>query len=146
VSLKIWVFLDVTWCCLWVSSSGCPEGSLPLSSVSSSSRRLGYLDCCNLKMESVWPYVMSGTTHTTAQCHGPGDSNLQWHCCENLSCHSLIILSASIVVEILVVYFGKIMRFDVLAVVTVEQRRLWSSGMWHHVVQKDATLWRDLSA
>jgi len=34
--------------------------------------------------------------------------------------HSLICLSASVVVEILVVYFGKIMRFDVLAVVTVE--------------------------
>lgn len=64
---------------------------------------------------------MSGTTHTTAWCHGPGDSNLQRHCCENRRSHSLISLSASVVVEILVVYFGKIVTFDILAVVTVEQ-------------------------
>jgi hypothetical protein len=63
---------------------------------------------------------MSGTTHTTARHHGPGDSNLQRHCCENLRSHGLISLSASVVVEILVVHFGKIMRSDVLAVVTVE--------------------------
>jgi len=142
--LKIWVLWDVTWCHWWVSSSRCHEGSLLLSSVSSSSRRMDYLDCYTLNMELVCSYIMSGTTHTTARCHGPGDSTLQRHCCENISSHSLISLSASVVVEILVVYFGKIVRFDVLAVVTMEQWRLWSSWMWHHVVQKDATLWRDL--
>lgn len=96
--LKIWVLWVVTWCCWWVSTSGCPEGSLPLSSVSSGSRRMGYLDCCTLNMELVCSYIMSGTTHTTARRYGPGDSNLQWHCCENLRSHSLISLSANVVV------------------------------------------------
>ena len=65
---------------------------------------------------------MLGTNHTTAQCHGPGDSNLQRHCWENVRSHGLISLPASVVVEILVAYFGKIMKFDRLVVVSVTLR------------------------
>jgi hypothetical protein len=136
VLLKIWHFWDVTWCC-WVSSSQCPEGSLPLTSVSSSSRKMGYLDCCNLRIESVWSYKVSGTTCATAWSRRLESSATLL--LEPRISQNLIILSAGVVVEILVVYFGISMRSDILiVVVTVEWWRLWSYGMWHRVVRKDA--------
>lgn len=58
--------------------------------------------------------------YSTASCSGRLESLA--HCCENLESHNLISLFASVVVEILVVYFVKIMRFDVLIVVVTMER------------------------
>ena len=63
--------LNILWdaTCQWVSSFV--------------QTRLVILDCLNLKMNALWFFEPSGTTHSATQYNIPEDLNLQHHCCEN---------------------------------------------------------------